>query len=140
MNEYVAILRIGGVLLVTVPAGLNDTTLVFLQEKLSQQIVKKAAHGVVIDITAVDTVDTFVGRRLSLIASVTVLLGARPVLVGIRPAVAVTLVQLGLELDDIAKARDLDAGLRMLSARDAASAGSAGSQGSWTRGPALPLS
>ncbi|MFB7560930.1 STAS domain-containing protein [Streptomyces brevispora] len=87
-----------------------------LQEDLSARIVDTAAHAVVIDVTALDPVDTFVGRRLSVIASVANLLGARPVLVGMRPAVALTLVQLGVELGDITKARDLDSGLRELGA------------------------
>ncbi|MFC8230718.1 STAS domain-containing protein [Streptomyces sp. NPDC057287] len=116
LSERVAVLSVGGVLLVTVPADLDESTVVSLQEELSARIVEKAAHGVVIDIAAVGFVDTFVGRRLSLIAAVAVLLGARPVLVGMRPAVALTLVHLGVELNDIAKARDLEAGLSVLSA------------------------
>lgn len=116
MSEHVAVLNIGGILLVTVPADLDETAVRSLQEDLSARIVATAAHGVILDVTAVDSVDTFVGRRLSVIASVASLLGARPVLVGIRPAVALTLVQLGVELHDIAKARDLDAGLRKLGA------------------------
>lgn len=90
-----------------------------LQDDLSARIVERAARSVVIDVTALDSLGTFVGRRLSVIASVATLLGARPVLVGIRPAVAPTLVQLGVELDAITKARDLDAGLRELGARAA---------------------
>ncbi len=87
------------------------------QDDLSPRIVKRAARGVVIHVTALHSVDTFVGRQLSVIASVANLLGARPVLVGIRPAVALPLLQLGIELDDITKARNLDAVLRELGAR-----------------------
>ncbi|MFI8008378.1 STAS domain-containing protein [Streptomyces sp. NPDC086010] len=119
MSAHVAILSIGGVLLVTVPADLDETALASLQEELSSQIMKKGAHGVLIDITGVQVVDTFVGGRISVIASVARLLGARPVLVGMRPAVAQTLVQLGVELDGITRARDLDAGLLALGTRSA---------------------
>lgn len=114
MSERVAVLGIGGVLVVTVPAFLDEETVVALQEELCARIVEKGAHGVVIDITALDVVDTFVGRRLSTIASVANLLGAQPVLVGMRPVVALTMVQLGLDLDGIDKGRDLDAGLALL--------------------------
>lgn len=119
MSEHVAVLSIGGILLVPVPANLHETTVLSLQEDLSARIIDTTAHGVVIDVTALDSVDTFGGRRLSVIASVANLLGARPVLVGIRPAVALPLVQLGVELDDITEGRDLDAGLRELGARRA---------------------
>ncbi|MFI8008380.1 STAS domain-containing protein [Streptomyces sp. NPDC086010] len=111
---HVAVLNIGGALLVSIPSHLDEEAVVSLQEELSAQIVDRAAHGVVIDITALDVVDTFVGRRLSTIASLAHILGARPVLVGMRPAVALTLVQLGVDLEGVAKAADLEAGLRAL--------------------------
>ncbi|MFD9586194.1 MULTISPECIES: STAS domain-containing protein [unclassified Streptomyces] len=116
MSERVTVLRMGSVLLVIVPSGLDEATVVTLQEELTTRIAQVAAQGVVLDITAVDVIDTFVSRRLSLVASGAVLLGARPVLVGMRPAVALTLVQLGIELHGIAKARDLEAGLQLLGA------------------------
>ena len=85
--------------------------------QLSAQVVEKGAHGVLDDITGVQVVDTFVGGGLSVIASVARLLGAHPVLVGIRPGVAQTLVQLGVELNDFPRTRDLDAGLLALGIR-----------------------
>ncbi|MFE9846239.1 STAS domain-containing protein [Streptomyces goshikiensis] len=103
MSEHVAVLNVGGILLVTVPANLDETAVIPLQEDLSARILETAAHGDVIDITAVEVIDTFVGRRLSVIASVANLLGARPLLVAMRPAVALTLAHLGVELDDVAK-------------------------------------
>ncbi|MFF6836443.1 STAS domain-containing protein [Streptomyces sp. NPDC012438] len=111
------VLSIGDVLVVIVPAVLDDAAVIALQEDLSFRIVDQAARGVVIDLSAVDMVDTFVGRRLSLIASVAEMLGAHPVLVGVRPTVAQTVVQLGVDFDDMAVAHDLDAGLKLLSAR-----------------------
>ncbi|MET9930483.1 MULTISPECIES: STAS domain-containing protein [unclassified Streptomyces] len=118
MNERgKAVLSIGGVLVVVVPAVLDDAAVVSLQEDLSFRVADKGARGVVIDLSAVDVVDTFVGRRLSLIASVAGMLGARPVLVGVRPTVAQTVVRLGVGLDDMTTVRDLDAGLKLLGAR-----------------------
>jgi rsbT antagonist protein RsbS len=116
MSENVAVLAVGDVLLVVVPGALDETMVLRLQEELCVQIVEKAARGVVIDITGLDVVDTFVGNRISSIASAAGMLGARPVLVGMRPAVAQTLVQLGVELSGVAKARDLEAGLAALRA------------------------
>lgn len=115
MSEHIGVLNIGGVLLVALPSDLNETAVASLE--LSAQIVEKGAHGVLDDITGVQVVDTFVGGGLSVIACVARLLGAHPVLVGIRPGVAQTLVQLGVELNDIPRTRDLDAGLLALGIR-----------------------
>ncbi|MCX4417328.1 STAS domain-containing protein [[Kitasatospora] papulosa] len=117
MSEHIGVLNIGGVLLVALPSDLNETAVASLQEELSAQIVEKGAHGVLDDITGVQVVDTCVGGGLSVIASVARLLGAHPVLVGIRPGVAQTLVQLGVELNDFPRTRDLDAGLLALGIR-----------------------
>lgn len=114
MSEHVAVLNLGGILLVTAPTDLGEETVVRLQEDLCARIVETCAHGVVIDITGVDVIDTFVARRLSTIAAVAKLLGARPVLVGIRPQVALTMVQLGIDLHDLRTAHDLEAGLTAL--------------------------
>ncbi|MFB7747548.1 STAS domain-containing protein [Streptomyces sp. NPDC056132] len=114
MGENVTVLAVGDVLLVVVPSALEAAAVLALQEELSEEIVQKAARGVVIDLTGLDFVDTFVGKHLSSIAAAAALLGARPVLVGLRPAVAQTLVHLGIELDGIALARDLEAGLAAL--------------------------
>lgn len=114
MSGRVAVVRIGRVLLVTAPAELDDETMLELQEDLCAQVVASGAHGVVFDITAVDVIDTFVGRAIAQLALVVHVLGARAVLVGMRPAVAVTVAHLGAELDGVATARDLDAGLRAL--------------------------
>ncbi|MER5813853.1 STAS domain-containing protein [Streptomyces californicus] len=121
MSRDVTVLTIGDVLVVIVPAPLDETTVCLLQEEVAKKITEKGARGVVIDITSLDFVDTFVGNRLSSIASAAILLGARPVLVGLRPAVAQTLVQLGAELEGIPKARDLEAGLAALRSSTASS-------------------
>ncbi|MGW9306064.1 STAS domain-containing protein [Streptomyces cyaneofuscatus] len=114
MTERVPVLRIGDVLLVSIQVDLEDQTVLNLQEDLAEQIVARAARGVVIDITAVEIVDSFVGRMLATIASISRLLDAETVVVGMRPAVAITLVELGLSLGGVRTALDLEKGLALL--------------------------
>ncbi|MEV3849061.1 STAS domain-containing protein [Streptomyces microflavus] len=114
MTERVPVLRIGDVLLVSIQVDLEDQTVLDLQEDLAEQIVSRAARGVVIDITAVEIVDSFVGRMLATIASISRLLDAETVVVGMRPAVAITLVELGLSLGGVRTALDLEKGLALL--------------------------
>ncbi|GHB38968.1 anti-sigma factor antagonist [Streptomyces xanthochromogenes] len=114
MTERVPILRIRQVLLVSIQTDLDDQDVLLLQDDLAQAVVDSGAHGVVIDITAVEIVDSFVGRMLATIASLSRLLDAQTVLVGMRPAVAITLVELGLSLGGVRTALTLDKGLRML--------------------------
>ncbi|MFJ9636669.1 STAS domain-containing protein [Streptomyces sp. NPDC101178] len=114
MSERVPVLRIGDILLVSIQVDLEDQTVLDLQEDLADQIVARAARGVVIDITAVEIVDSFVGRMLATIASISRLLDAETVVVGMRPAVAITLVELGLSLGGVRTALDLEKGLALL--------------------------
>ncbi|MFH8372805.1 STAS domain-containing protein [Streptomyces cyaneofuscatus] len=114
MTERVPVLRIGDVLLVSIQVDLEDQTVLNLQEDLAEQIVSRTARGVVIDITAVEIVDSFVGRMLATIASISRLLDAETVVVGMRPAVAITLVELGLSLGGVRTALDLEKGLALL--------------------------
>ena len=126
MNERVPILRIGHVLLVSIQIDLDDEAVLALQDDLAEQVAATGAHGVVIDISAVDIVDSFVGRMLATIAALSRLLDAETVVVGMRPAVAITLVELGLSLDGIRTALSLDKGLAALQrVRDAAESGPA---------------
>ncbi len=119
MSERLPILRIGGNLLVSIQVDLDDQTVMNLQEDLAEQVVKHGARGVIIDITAAEIVDSFVGRMLSTIASVSQLLDAETVVVGMRPAVAITLVELGLSLGGVRTALNLEQGLAILSERSA---------------------
>ncbi|MFJ5265650.1 STAS domain-containing protein [Streptomyces sp. NPDC088387] len=114
MSEQVPVLQIGQVLLVSIQTDLDDQAVLQLQDDLAAAVVDSGAHGVVIDITAVEIVDSFVGRMLSTIASLSRLLDAQTVVVGMRPAVAITLVELGLSLGGVRTALTLDKGLRML--------------------------
>jgi len=112
--DRVPILSLRDVLLVSIQVDLEDQLAVRLQEDLAERIVATGAHGVIIDITALDIVDSFVGRTLATIASVSRVLDADTVVVGMRPAVAITLVELGLPLHGIRTALNVDLGLDML--------------------------
>jgi rsbT antagonist protein RsbS len=114
--ERVPILKIGTVLLVSIQVDLQDQTVLALQEDLAERIVKTGARGVIIDITAVDIVDSFIGRMFATIASMARLMDAETVVVGMRPAVAITLVELGLSLGGVRTALDLEKGMRLLGA------------------------
>ncbi|MEV0457720.1 STAS domain-containing protein [Catellatospora methionotrophica] len=112
--ERVPILKIGSVLLVSIQVDMQDQMALQLQEDLGQRIVDTGAKGVVIDITGLDIVDSFVGRTLSTIASISRVLDAETIVVGMRPAVAITLVELGLSLNGIRTALNVERGLELL--------------------------
>jgi rsbT antagonist protein RsbS len=114
MSERLPILRIGENLLVSIQMDLDDQTVLNLQDDLAEHVVKHGARGVVIDITAAEIVDSFVGRMLATIASISRLLDAETVVVGMRPAVAITLVELGLSLGGVRTALNLEQGLAIL--------------------------
>jgi rsbT antagonist protein RsbS len=113
--ERVPILRIGSTLLVSIQVDLQDQSVQQLQEDVAERIAATGAKGVIIDITAVEIVDSFIGRMLSMIGSMSRLFDAQTVLVGMRPAVAITLVELGLTLEGVQTALNTEKGLRLLS-------------------------
>ena len=112
--ERVPILKMGGYLLVTIQVDMHDRIALALQEDLTDRIVKTKAHGVLIDISALDVVDSFIGRMLGNIAAMARLLDAETVLVGMQPAVAITLVELGLSLKGIRTALNVEKGMDLL--------------------------
>jgi len=112
--ERVPILKLGDVLLVSIQVDLQDQDVVALQEDLADRISSTGAHGVVIDISAVEIVDSFIGRMFARIASISRLFDADTVVVGMRPAVAITLVELGLTLGEVRTALDLEKGMAVL--------------------------
>src|SRR6185369_3172197 len=112
--DRVPVLKIGDMLLVSIQVDLSDRLASQLQEDLADRIVATGAHGVIIDITGLDIVDSFVGRMMATIATVSRVLDAETVVVGMRPAVAITLVELGLALKGIRTALNVEFGLRML--------------------------
>ncbi len=98
--DRIPILKIGSRLLATIQSDLHDAMALQLEDDLAESVVRYQSDGVIVDVSALDVVDSYVGRMLAHMASVTRLLGADTVVVGIRPAVAITLVELGLSLGD----------------------------------------
>ena len=111
--DHIPIQRVGDVLLVSIQVDLEDRSALALQEDLSERIVATGARGVIIDISALEIVDSFIGRILATTAGVSRVLDAQTVVVGMRPAVAITLVELGLSLGSVRTALDAEKGLAM---------------------------
>ena len=116
--ERIPILKMGKALLVTIQIDLQDQVALQLQDDLSAQIEKTGASGVLIDISALEIVDSFVGRMLASISGIANVLDATTVVVGMQPAVAITLVELGLSLDGVRTALNVERGVAMLAADD----------------------
>jgi rsbT antagonist protein RsbS len=112
--EHVPILRMGKNLLVTIQVEMHDRLAMQLQEDLTSKIVETQARGVLIDISGVDVLDSFMGRMLSDLAGMSRILDAQTVVVGMQPAVAITLVELGLPLSGIRTALDVERGMKLL--------------------------
>ena len=112
--DHIPILRMGDLLLITVQVDMHDRLAISLQDDLTQQIVRYNAHGVMIDISALEFVDSFMGRMLGNIASMSRVLDAQTVVVGMQPAVAITLVELGLSLPGIRTALNVERGMEIL--------------------------
>ncbi|MBP0627767.1 STAS domain-containing protein [Cupriavidus sp. AcVe19-1a] len=112
--ERIPILRMGSYLLVTIQIDMEDQTALRLQEDLAASIEQNAARGVLIDVSALEMVDSFIGRMLVGISDIARILGAATVVVGIRPAVAITLVELGLPLTGVRTALNVERGMALL--------------------------
>jgi len=112
--ERIPILQLGPFLLVSIQVDMHDQLALTLQDDLTQKIVATRARAVLIDISALEMVDSFMGRMLGNIASMSRILDAQTVVVGMRPAVAITLVELGLSLPGIRTALNVDAGLAVM--------------------------
>ena len=116
--ERIPILKMGRVLLVTIQVDLQDQVALGLQDDLSARIEQTGANGVLIDISALEIVDSFVGRMLASISGIAHVLDATTVVVGMQPAVAITLVELGLSLEGVRTALNVERGMAMLAADD----------------------
>ncbi|HKS53968.1 MAG TPA: STAS domain-containing protein [Steroidobacteraceae bacterium] len=114
--DRVPILKLEDFLLVSIQVDMHDQLALTLQDDLTQRIVATRARAVLIDISALEMVDSFMGRMLGNIAAMSRILDAQTVVVGMRPAVAITLVELGLSLPGIRTALNVDAGLALLRA------------------------
>lgn len=112
--EKIPVLKIGDVLLISIQVDMHDRLAMSLQEDLTQRVVRDRARGVLIDISSLDVVDSFIGRILGNMAAMAKALGAETVLVGMRPAVAITIVELGLTLQDVHTALNVEAGMALL--------------------------
>lgn len=114
--ERIPILKMGEFLLVTIQVDMHDRLATTLQDDLMQRIAKTQARGVLIDISSLDMVDSFIGRMLGIIASTSRVLDAETVVVGMQPSVAITLVELGLSLPGVRTALNVEKGMHLLRA------------------------
>jgi rsbT antagonist protein RsbS len=112
--ERIPILRMGGFLLVTIQVDMHDKLALTLQDDLTSRIAEVGAKGVLIDISSLEIVDSFIGRTLANIASMARVLDAETVVVGMQPAVAITLVELGMSLPGIRTALNVESGMEFL--------------------------
>ena len=115
--EKIPILKMGRFLLVTVQVDMHDQLAMQLQDDLTNRIVAVRARGVLIDISSLEVVDSFIGRMISNIAAMARVLDAETVVVDIQPAVAITLVELGLSLEGVRTALNVDRGMALLQER-----------------------
>lgn len=114
--ERIPILRMGRSLLVTIQVDMLDQTALALQDDLASKIESTGANGVLIDISALEIVDSFIGRMLASISGIARVLDATTVVVGMQPAVAITLVELGLSLEGVRTALNVEKGMALLNA------------------------
>lgn len=114
--DRIPILRMGPYLLVTIQVDMHDRLAVQLQDDLTTRISETGAHGVLIDISSLEIVDSFIGRMLANIAAMSRVLDAATVVVGMQPAVAITLVELGLSLPGVRTALNVERGMALLQA------------------------
>lgn len=112
--DRIPVLQMGRCLLVTIQVDMHDQTALALQEDLASRIEATGARGVLIDISALDIVDSFIGRMLANISGIASVLDATTVVVGMQPAVAITLVELGLSLPGVRTALNVERGMQLL--------------------------
>lgn len=114
--EKIPILKMGNFLIVTIQEDMDDRMVLQLQDNLTEEIVRHHSSGVLIDISLLDLVDSFIGRMLGTISAMSAVLGAKTVVVGMQPAVAITIVELGLNLTGIQTALNVEKGMELLGA------------------------
>lgn len=112
--DHIPILKVDSFLLVTIQVELHDELAMSLQDDLTHKLLKTHSHGVLIDISALEIVDSYIGRMLSQISSIVGIMDATMVLVGMRPAVAITLVELGMTMTGVRTALNVEKGLALL--------------------------
>lgn len=112
--EKIPILKMGECLLVSIQVDMDDYLVMNLQDSLTEQIIKYRTRGVLVDISLLDMVDSFIGRMLATISAMSHMLGANTVIVGMQPAVAMTIVELGLNMEGIRTALNVEKGMQLL--------------------------
>ena len=112
--DHIPILKMGSFLLVTIQVDMHDQLALALQDDLTSRIAKERARGVLIDISSLEVVDSFIGRMIGNIAAMARVLDAQTVVVGMQPAVAITLVELGLALEGVLTALNVEKGMALL--------------------------
>ena len=112
--DHIPILKVDSFLLVTIQVELHDELAISLQDDLARKLMQTHSHGVLIDISALEIVDSYIGRMLSQISDIVGIMDATMVLVGMRPAVAITLVELGMTMPGVRTALNVDKGLALL--------------------------
>lgn len=112
--DRIPILKMGDFLLVTIQVDMHDQLALTLQDDLSERISNTSARGVLIDISALDMVDSFIGRMIGTISGLSKIMDAETVLVGMQPAVAITLVELGMTLPGVSTALNVERGMKLL--------------------------
>lgn len=135
--DRIPILRVGRCLLVTIQVDMHDQLALALQDDLTERIVADRATGVIMDISSLDMVDSFIGRMIANISAMARVLDASTVVVGMQPAVAITLVELGLDLAGVRTALDAERGMALLvadrpGAERRGSGGRRAGRGTWT--------
>jgi rsbT antagonist protein RsbS len=121
--ERIPILKMGEFLLVTIQVDMHDQLALTLQDDLTERIAKTGAKGVLIDISTLEMVDSFIGRMIANISGMARIMDARTVVVGMQPAVAITLVELGLSLSGVATALNVERGMQYLRKSDGDNSG-----------------
>ena len=114
ISQRIPILKVGRVLVVPIQVDMDDQTVLNLQERILSELERTGARGILIDVSLLEMVDSFIGRMLSDIAAMARIMDARTVVVGIQPAVAITLVELGLELRGVDTVLNVDEGIKLL--------------------------
>jgi rsbT antagonist protein RsbS len=115
-TQRIPILRVGRILIVPIQVDMDDQTVIHMQDRILSELERTRSRGVLIDISLLDMVDSFIGRVLSDIAAMARIMDARTVVVGMQPAVAITLVELGLELTGVDTVLNVDEGIRLMRA------------------------
>ena len=113
-SQRIPIIKVGRVLIVPIQVDMDDQTVIYLQERILSELERTRARGVLIDISLLEMVDSFIGRMLSDIAAMARIMDASTVVVGMQPAVAITLVELGLELHGVDTVLNVDEGIKLL--------------------------